>query len=223
MIEQVDPRRLYYFDEFGLNMNMTRRYGLAPSGERAYGTAPASRGAAITLVLGLGLVGVVEPCAFEGSMNGHVFGTYLAEYVLPHLPPDAIAVVDNLGAHHSEDAREALEARGVLVVDNPEEARTEPRAPGIQLWFLPPYSPELTAAEECGSKIEILTRAADARTQEALINAMGHAIGQVTPQDAQGWFDDARRARAPRPRPKGATHGGSGAATREHPRAGPSG
>ena len=221
----MDPKRLFYFDEFGLNLSMTRRYALAPSGERAYGTVPANPGVTMTLVLGLGLLGIVEPCAFEGSMNGHVFGSYMGESVLPHLPPDAIAVVDNVGAHHSEDARDALEARGVIVVDGLEEADTQPEAPGIQLWFLPPYSPELTPVEECGSKIKALTRSADPRTKDALIDAMGHAIGHVTQQDAQGWFDHARRGRAPRPRPDVANHGskGGGAATSEQPRAGPSG
>ena len=65
---------------------------------------------AITLVMGLGLSGIVAPCAFQGAMNGHVFGLYMAEQMLPQLPPNAIVVVDNLSAHHSEDAREALEA-----------------------------------------------------------------------------------------------------------------
>ena len=222
-IAQVDPKRLYYFDEFGLNLNMTRRYGLAPSGERAYGVAPFRRGVTMTLVLGLGLAGIVEPCTFEGAINGHIFGTYMAEQVLPHLPPDAIAVVDNVGAHQSEEARDALEARGVIVVDSPEEACLDAEAPGIQMWFLPPYSPELTAAEECGSKIKILTRAAEPRTKEALIDAMGQAIGRVTPTDARGWFDHALRGRAPRPRPEVADHGGAVGSTGpgEQPREGP--
>lgn len=221
----MDPKRLFFFDEFGLNLNMTPRYGLAPSGQRAYGVVPFRRGVTMTLVLGLGLAGIVEPCTFEGAINGHIFGTYMAEQVLPHLPPDAIAVVDNLGAHHSEDACDALEARGVLVVDSPEEACTEPEAPGIQMWFLPPYSPELTAAEECGSKIKILTRAAEPRTKDALIDAMGQAIGRVTPTDARGWFDHALRGRAPRVRPEVAHPGGEkgGIGPSEQPRAGPSG
>jgi transposase len=184
---------------------MTPRYARAPSSERAYAAVPFNRGRAITLVMALGLSGVVAPCAFEGAMNGHVFGLYMAEQVIPKLPPSAIVVVDNLSAHHSEDAREALDARGFVVIDDPEEVADEqaahtPEASAIQVWFLPPYSPELSAVEECGSKIKTLVRAAEPRTVSDVIDAMGHAIGQVTPQDARGWFDHARRARAPRPR-----------------------
>jgi hypothetical protein len=68
------------------------------------------------------------------------------------------------------------------------------------VWFLPPYSPELSAVEECGSKIKALVRAAEPRSASDVIDALGHAIGQVRPQDARGWFNDARRARVPRTR-----------------------
>lgn len=216
----MDPKRLFFFDEFSLNLNMTRRYALAPSNERAYGMVPVNPGVTMTLVLGLGLQGIVAPCAIVGAMNGHVFGSYFAESVLPHLPPGAIAVVDNAPAHHSEDARDALAARGVLVADSLDEVDTRPEASGIQMWFLPPYSPELTPVEECGSKIKMLTRSADPRTKEALIDAMGSAIGRVTPQDARGWFDHARRGRAPRP-PKANCEGTNVLAASGQPRAGP--
>lgn len=196
---------------------MTRRYARAPSSERAYAAVPFNRGPAITLVMALSLSGIVAPCAFEGGMNGHVFGLYMAEQVLPQLPPNAIVVVDNLSAHHSEDARDALEARGFIVFDEPEEVAVDDtedssseavkEPTGIQVWFLPPYSPELSAVEECGSKVKALVRAAEPRTASEVIDAMGHAIGQVTPQDARGWFGHARCARAPHPKSRAANDG----------------
>jgi DDE superfamily endonuclease len=199
---------------------MTRRYARAPSSERAYAAVPFNRGPAITLVMGLSLSGIVAPCAFQGAMNGHVFGLYMAEQVIPQLPPNAIVVVDSLSAHLSEDARDALEASGFVVFDDPEEVAAKPKAPGIQVWFLPPYSPELSAVEECGSKVKALVRAAEPRTVFDLIEAMGRAIGQVTPQDARGSFGDARRARAPRPRSPAAN---SGPQPGDQPRAGTNG
>lgn len=194
---RVDPKRLYFFDEFGFNLSMTRLYARAPSSERAYGKVPVNRGAAMTLVLGLGREGVVEPLALEGSMNGALFGAYMVEQVIPNLPPGAIVIVDNLGAHRSDAAIDALEARGVRVVEHPDEARLAPDYQGIQLWFLPAYSPELSPAEECGSKVKALTRAKNPRTTDDLIAAMGQAIGQVTPHDAEGWFEHAARDRQP--------------------------
>jgi transposase len=198
---------------------MTRDYARAPSSSRAYAAVPFNPGPALTLVMALGLSGIVAPCAFEGAMNGHIFGLYMAEQVIPQLPPDAVVVVDNLSAHHSEDARDALEAHGFVVVDDPEdiddkEVADALRTPGTQVWFLPSYSPELSAVEECGSKIKALVRAAEPRSVSDVIDALGHAIGQVTPQDARGWFNDARHARVPRPRAQTAAgRGASGPAT----------
>lgn len=34
--QQTDAYRLIFFDEFGTNLGMTRRYGYAPEGARAY-------------------------------------------------------------------------------------------------------------------------------------------------------------------------------------------
>ena len=116
---------------------MTRGYARAPSSERAHAAVPFNPGPAITLVMALGLSGIVAPCAFDGAMNGHIFGLYMAEQVIPQLPPDAVVIVDNLSAHHSEDAREALEAHDFAVVDDPEDVDDEEIAdalkkPGIQ-------------------------------------------------------------------------------------------
>lgn len=204
---------MFYVDEFGFRLNMTRDHARAPQGERANAAVPFRPGRAITLVMALGVLGIVAPCAFPGAMNGHIFGLYMAEQVIPHLPPNAIVVVDNLSAHDSEDAHDALVAHGHVVVDDQEDDEEDVadalEKPGIQVWFLPPYSPELSAVEECGSKVKALVRGAEPRSESDLIEALGDAIGKVTPQDARGWFNDARHARVKRPRPQAAADRGA--------------
>ena len=79
-------------------------------------------------------------------------------------------VVDNPSAHKGEEVRESIEARG------------------CELLFLPPYSPDLNPIEEAFSKIKGLLRKAEARTREALIEAMGAAISTVTAGDARGFL-----------------------------------
>ena len=187
--KQTDAYRLIFFDEFGTNLGMTRRYGYAPAGERAYGKAPNCTDPNITLVIGLGLRGLFAPFAFEGAMNGDLFEQYVREQVAPLLRPGDVVVWDNLGAHRVKGAREAVEARGAKVLP------------------LPPYSPELSPVEECGSKIKGAVRAEAPRTVEAVYDAMRRAIGRVTPQDARGWFEHASRDRAPRPRTRARDEG----------------
>jgi len=59
---------------------------------------------------------------------------------------------------------------------------------GADLVFLPPYSPDLNPIEEAFSKIKGIVRKAGARTRSALEDAVGEALGAVTPEDAAGWF-----------------------------------
>jgi transposase len=162
---------------------MARRYGYAPQGERAHGKVPGYTKPNITLVLGLGLRGIVAPLAFEGAMNGPIFEQYVREQVAPQLQPGDVVVWDGARVHLVKGARDAIEARG---------AECRP---------LPPYSPELSPAEECGSKLKEAIRAEAPRTTETVYDAMGRAIGRVTPHDARGWFEHASDDRTPRPPP----------------------
>ena len=57
--------------------------------------------------------------------------------------------------------------------------------------YLPAYSPDYNPIEEAFSKIKDLLRKAAARTQEALVEAIGPALSAVTAKDAQGYFEHA--------------------------------
>ena len=82
-------------------------------------------------------------------------------------------VLDGLGAHRTEKARELVEGRGADLV------------------FLPSYSPDLNPIEEAFSKVKQLVRKAGARTREALVEAIARALAAVTPEEAAGWFAHA--------------------------------
>jgi transposase len=56
------------------------------------------------------------------------------------------------------------------------------------LLYLPPYSPDLNPIEQAFSKIKGLLRKAEARTLEALIEAIGQALSAVSVRDARGFF-----------------------------------
>ena len=86
------------------------------------------------------------------------------------MAPGKAVVIDNLSAHKSTRVRELIEARG------------------CELWFLPPYSPDLSPIEEAFSKLKALLRQAKARTQEALRAAIATVLEQITALDAQGYF-----------------------------------
>lgn len=166
--------RLIFVDEFGTHLGMTRRYGRAFRGQRACGKAPCNTDPNITLVMGVRRhKGVVAPLAFKGAMNGTIFEAYVRQSLAPELQPGDIVVADGLSAHRGRSARKAIEARGA------------------KYWILPPYSPDLSPAENCGSKVKELMRAEAPRSVQAVYDAMGRALGKVTPQDVEGWFEHA--------------------------------
>jgi hypothetical protein len=76
-----------------------------------------------------------------------------------------------LKAHKGERVKELIEERG------------------CELIYLPPYSPDFNPIEEAFAKIKALVRKAEARTREALVEAIGRGISMVTAEDAQGFFD----------------------------------
>jgi transposase len=89
----------------------------------------------------------------------------------PSLQAEQVVVMDNLSAHKGERVRELVEERGA------------------QLLYLPPYSPDLNPIEEAFAKIKSLLHKAEARTREALVEAMGQAISAVGARDAQSFFE----------------------------------
>jgi transposase len=159
---------------------MARRYGRARRGRRAHGKVPCNTDPKITLIMGLSLDGVVEPMAFEGAMNGTIFEAYIRDRIAPQVHHGDVIVVDGLGAHRVPGARAAVEERGA------------------KFWFLPPYSPDLSPVEGCGSKVKEAVRAAAPRSVPQVYQAMGRAVGQVTDRDAKGWFQHAGYIRPPR-------------------------
>jgi transposase len=117
--------------------------------------------------------GMGASLAVEGATNREreAFEAYVERVLSPELRPGQVVVIDNLTAHKGERVRELIEGRG------------------CELVYLPPYSPDFNPIEEAFAKIKGLLRKAEARTREALVEAMGTAISAVTAQDARGFFE----------------------------------
>jgi transposase len=59
---------------------------------------------------------------------------------------------------------------------------------GCEVVYLPPYSPDFDPIGEAFSKLKATLRGAEARTREALIEAMGRALSTISARDAWGFF-----------------------------------
>jgi transposase len=148
-------------------------YGWAPHDQRAVGSVPRNHGKNTTLVAALTPQGLQAPWTIEGAMDTLAFERYVNEVLGPTLRPGQLVILDNLSVHTAASIREAIEARD------------------CELLFLPPYSPDFTPIEQAFSKIKTLIRGVGARTREALLDALGHAVATITTEDAVGWFAHA--------------------------------
>jgi transposase len=171
LVSRFDVRRLVFVDESGTHTSMDRLRSRAPKGERAYGKVPRNRGKNTTLIASMTLYGMGESMCFEGATDAKAFEVYMEHFLAPTLSEGQVVILDNLGAHRPKRIRELVEERGAELV------------------FLPSYSPDLNPIEEAFSKIKNILRKLQARTHEALLEAMEEALSALTPGDDAGWFD----------------------------------
>lgn len=168
--EQLYAGRLVFVDEMGANTSLAPIYGWSRRGERTRYSVPRNRGKNTTLLASMTLEGMGPCLAVEGSTTAAVFEAYVERVLTPALRAGQVVVMDNLSAHKSQRVRELVESRG------------------CELLYLPPYSPDFNPIEEAFAKIKGLLRKAEARTRQALVEAMGVAISAVTATDARGFF-----------------------------------
>ena len=168
---QIDARRLVFVDEMGSNAALSPLYAWSRRGERAFGSAPRNWGKNVTLLASITAEGLGPCLAVEGSTTREVFEAYLEHVLAPALRPGQVVVMDNLSSHKGGRVREIVERHG------------------CELVYLPPYSPDFNPIEQAFSKVKGLMRKAEARTREALIEAMGWALSAVSARDARRFFD----------------------------------
>jgi len=78
--------------------------------------------------------------------------------------------MDNLSSHKVPEIRETIEAAG------------------YDLWYLPPYSPDLNPIEKLWSKVKTYLRAVAAGTGPALITAIAQALRNVQRDECWNYF-----------------------------------
>lgn len=149
---------------------MTRLCGRAQRGRRVYVSSPQSHWYTTTMISSMRLDGSTACMAIDGSTDTEVFRAFVDQVLCPSLREGDIVIMDNLSPHKSGPTLKLIQAAGAEAL------------------FLPAYSPDLNPIEKMWSKVKASLRAAEARTQETLVKAIGEALAKVTRQDAMNWF-----------------------------------
>lgn len=166
----LDPAKLVFIDETGLNTKMARLRGRSLIGERCRAGIPHGHWKTTTFTGALRLSGMTAPMVLDGAMNGDAFRAYVEQMLAPTLSPGDIVIMDNLPAHKAAGVREAIEAKGA------------------QLRYLPPYSPDFNPIENAFSRLKAMLRARAERTIDTLWDAVGDLVTLFMPDECANYF-----------------------------------
>ena len=170
---KLDPRKLVFIDETAASTNMTRRYGRGTRGDRLICKVPHGHWKTSTFVAALRHKGITAPFLLDGPMNGLTFRAYIEQILAPTLRRGDIVIMDNVGVHKVAGIREAIEARGAILL------------------YLPPYSPDLNPIEQFFSKLKAVLRKAAARTIETLWEAIRSCLVDFSPRECAAYLTHA--------------------------------
>lgn len=165
--------QLVFLDESSAKTNMTRLYGRSPVGERCVDHTPHGHWKTMTMLSAIRASGVMADATVvvDGAMNGETFLAYVEQFLAPTLKPGDVVMMDNPASHKVRGVREAIEAAG------------------CDLWYLPPYSPDLNPIEKLWSKVKAWLRRVSATTFEALSDAVADALRAVKLDECSHYFD----------------------------------
>lgn len=164
------PCRFVFIDETSVKTNMVRGRGRAPRGERLRAQAPFGKWQTQTFIAGLRCHELVAPWVIDGAMDRNAFESYVETQLAPSLNKGDVVILDNLKLHKSLKAAQALKERGAWFL------------------FLPRYSPDLNPIELAFSKLKAHLRKAEARTYDALWQAIGNICNLFQPEECWNFF-----------------------------------
>jgi transposase len=168
--DEFDAARLVFLDETWATTNMARTLGRSPRGERLVAAVPHGHWHTTTFLCGLRHNGLVAPLVLDGAINGTTFRAYIEQMLAPTLAPGDVVICDNLGSHKVDGVRQAIEARGAMLL------------------YLPPYSPDLNPIELAFSKLKRMLRTTAARTVGALWDAIGQLLDNFQPNECANYL-----------------------------------
>jgi transposase len=130
IISDIEPERLVYIDESGIDITEVRDRGWGRKGEKLIGKKSGKYYQRTNIIAGYVNHKSISPLVFNGSCNTKLFETWVEQFLIKELKPGQVVIMDNAAFHRSQKTKELIES-----VD-------------CKLIFLPPYSPDLNPIEK---------------------------------------------------------------------------
>jgi transposase len=158
--DQLAPLKatdIVYADESGMDNRDDYGYGYGPKGERLHALKSGRRQGRVNMIAAYCNRQLLAPFTIEGACNRAVFETWLETCLIPRLKPGQKLVIDNASFHKGGRIEELVQAAG------------------CEVWYLPPYSPDLNKIERCWSWLKSRIRK-QLDHFETLRDAMEHVL-----------------------------------------------
>lgn len=168
-VNTIEPERMIFIDESGVNLGMNLPYGRCESGQRLY-SAQAPRGQNVSLCGGIRLGGLVGYSVILGAYDSLSFEAFLCCEIVPHLCPGDYVFMDNCSIHKGKMVEELIQSAGATLV------------------YVSPYSPDFVPIENCWSKLKQSLCRIGARTYDDLLHAIEQAWSEITLENIKSWF-----------------------------------
>lgn len=149
---------------------MTRLYGRALSKERVNDYVPDVRFERTSIIGALNVTGIIAPFTFKGTLDSDKFKEYVKNELEPILKNGDNFILDNSSVHKVKDVMKPLTDKGVNII------------------FLPAYSPDFNPIEMAWSKMKSFLRKIKARTMFDLLPAIKDALSSITSNDLIEWI-----------------------------------
>lgn len=128
-IKDIQADKIVYIDETGIDTYLYREYARSPIGKKVTGKIKGRKYQRVGIVAAKMGHKIIAPFEYRESMNSDLFEGWFSSILLPVLPPDAVIVMDNASFHRKNQLYESAEEYGINII------------------FLPPYSPEYNPIE----------------------------------------------------------------------------
>ena len=172
---KAEQAEIYWADETAIRQDATWVRGYAPAGVTPELALPAGRHAATTMISAITNQGLVRFCFFDGALDTDRFIAFLGDLIVD-AGRKVFLIVDNLKVHRATRVTE-------WVAEHAER---------IELFYLPPYAPELNPDEYLNRDLKTSIRSGPiARTAKALLEKAKHCMQRIAamPERVRSYFN----------------------------------
>jgi len=129
-VENIESESIVYIDEMGIDTFIYREYAYSKRGVNVIGRISGKKYKRTSIVAAKLGKDIVAPLQYEGSMDSRLFEHWFEFCLIPLLPTNSTAVLDNATFHNKKRLVALAQKHGCSIL------------------FLPPYSPELNEIEK---------------------------------------------------------------------------